>query len=570
MSIALSKSEIARFLASDTPEILCVRGSWGVGKTYAWREAISAAALRGEVALSRYAYVSLFGLENVSSVRSAIFDNTVKIENLLASDASSIFESFADLESLARKTRGLQGFLPGNWGRSGATAIVDRATFAFVRNQIVCFDDLERSSSSVSIRDVMGLASYLKEERACKVVIILNDEKLRGDDREDFSAQFEKVVDTSIVLEPTAEEVISISFRKEFEGHEYAKEVVVDLGLRNIRVISKIIRLIEKISSEVDLDEQDLRQVVATASLAGWVKYEAGGLASLDELKSFNSIILRMRSQRADADPIPEWVSRPDAIGYPHSDEVDRVIIDALDKGYLDPTLFAAAKVEREKDQGRNESNDEFSLAWKIYHESLDKSDAEIVEAIYNGMKSNYGGVSLLNFNGTVLLFRELGFDKVADQAIKEYFETRNFDKSALDDEIIMWGREEVDPAIGRHFEELKRDYVDNRNPAEVLVQIASRMSWDQEDIDLLLGLGVDGLVKVLDDVPGAELTRVLKFVTRFVRSKEERYADLSKVIESALRKIEARSSNNARKLRALGLPSAEEGKHSAEEESDA
>lgn len=558
MSIKLSKSEMARFLASDTPEILCVRGSWGVGKTYAWREAINAAALLGEVALLRYAYVSLFGLENVSSVRSAIFDNTVKIENLSASGASSIFESFADLETLARKTKGLQGFLPGNWGRSGATAIVDRATFAFVRNQIVCFDDLERSSSSVSVKDVMGLASHLKEERGCKIVIILNDEKLRGDDREDFTAQFEKVVDTSIVLEPTTEEVISIAFDKEFEGHDYAKEVVTNLGLRNIRVISKIIRIIEKISRQIDLDEQDLRQVVATAALAGWVKYEAGSLASLDQLKSFNSLILRMRSQRADAEPMPEWISMPDAIGYPHSDEVDRVIIDALDKGYLDPELFSAAKVEREKDQGSNETNDEFSLSWKIYHESLDKSDKEIVDAIYNGMRSNYAGVSLLNFNGTVLLFRELGFDKVADEATREYFDARNFDKSALDEELTLWGREEVDPAIVKHFEKLKLEYVDNRDPVEVLVEIAGRMSWDQEDIDLIVGLGRDGFVEVLDGVPGAELTRVLKFITRFVGSEEERYANLSKVVESALREIEARSSNNARKLRALGMPPAE------------
>ena len=560
MSIALSKSEMARFLATDTPEILCIRGTWGVGKTFAWREAINAAALRDKVALTRYAYVSLFGLENVSSVRSAIFDNTVKIENLHTASASNIFESFADLESLARKTKGLQGFLPGNWGRSGATAIVDRATFAFVRSQIVCFDDLERSSSSVSVKDVMGLASHLKEERGCKVVIILNDEKLTGEDKDDFTAQFEKVVDTSIVLEPTSDEVIAISFQNEFEGHEYAKEVITNLGLRNIRVISKIIRIIDKISGQVVLDEQDLRQVIATAALAGWVKYEAGELASLDELRSFNSTILRMRSQRADAAPIPEWVSRPDAIGYAHSDEVDRVIIDALDKGYLDPTLFAAAKVEREKEQGGNESNDEFSASWRIYHESLDKSDNEIVHAIYNGMRSNYGGVSLLNFNGTVLLFRELGFDEIADQAVDEYFKARTFDKSALDEELEMWGREKVDPAISRHFEKLKRDYVDLRDPTEVLVQIASRMSWDQEDIDLIERLGCEGLVKVLDAVPGPELSRVLKFLLRFIGSKEERYSELARVIESALREIESRSTNNARKLRALGLPPPAEG----------
>lgn len=36
MSVDLVEQQIRRFLASDTPEVLAIKGGWGVGKTYSW------------------------------------------------------------------------------------------------------------------------------------------------------------------------------------------------------------------------------------------------------------------------------------------------------------------------------------------------------------------------------------------------------------------------------------------------------------------------------------------------------------------------------------------------------
>ena len=36
MSIAVLEKQISRFLASETAEVMSIRGAWGVGKTYAW------------------------------------------------------------------------------------------------------------------------------------------------------------------------------------------------------------------------------------------------------------------------------------------------------------------------------------------------------------------------------------------------------------------------------------------------------------------------------------------------------------------------------------------------------
>ena len=36
MSTATIKAVVERFLKSDVPEVLVLKGAWGVGKTYAW------------------------------------------------------------------------------------------------------------------------------------------------------------------------------------------------------------------------------------------------------------------------------------------------------------------------------------------------------------------------------------------------------------------------------------------------------------------------------------------------------------------------------------------------------
>jgi tRNA A37 threonylcarbamoyladenosine biosynthesis protein TsaE len=38
--------ELERFLESKEPEVICIRGRWGVGKTHAWNEAIKAVNAR--------------------------------------------------------------------------------------------------------------------------------------------------------------------------------------------------------------------------------------------------------------------------------------------------------------------------------------------------------------------------------------------------------------------------------------------------------------------------------------------------------------------------------------------
>jgi hypothetical protein len=59
----LIENEIQRFLSTEEPEVVCISGHWGVGKTFAWNRYLKDARQKKRgIALERYSCVSLFGV----------------------------------------------------------------------------------------------------------------------------------------------------------------------------------------------------------------------------------------------------------------------------------------------------------------------------------------------------------------------------------------------------------------------------------------------------------------------------------------------------------------------------
>ena len=64
------EQHLDEFLAHPTKRVLLFKGKWGVGKTYYWTKNYLPSRLRKEGRINErlYAYVSLFGVENVADV----------------------------------------------------------------------------------------------------------------------------------------------------------------------------------------------------------------------------------------------------------------------------------------------------------------------------------------------------------------------------------------------------------------------------------------------------------------------------------------------------------------------
>jgi len=75
-STELVESEIARFLSTQEPEVLCINGAWGVGKTFMWRSLLEQAIKNKTLKIGRYAYISLFGINSLEGLKHAAFENS--------------------------------------------------------------------------------------------------------------------------------------------------------------------------------------------------------------------------------------------------------------------------------------------------------------------------------------------------------------------------------------------------------------------------------------------------------------------------------------------------------------
>ncbi|HCD5494277.1 TPA: NTPase, partial [Escherichia coli] len=106
-------------------------------------------------------------------------------------NASGLFESFS------RKAAGLLKEVPVV---KNFSTTLEAMSFLTVSKMIVVIDDLERRGKNLDVKDVLGLVSLLKEQKDCKVVLLLNNGTAS---MEDYSTYKEKVIDRDITYNPT-------------------------------------------------------------------------------------------------------------------------------------------------------------------------------------------------------------------------------------------------------------------------------------------------------------------------------------------------------------------------------
>ena len=175
------EKRILKLVDTDSPCAIALTGKWGVGKTHLWKK------IRDEnkevFAGKKYAYVSLFGLDSLESLKLAI---STEVHTEAADD--SLLN--VDVSKHLKKLFGFVG--GGNAGTSGdmrfginiGNKLVTNIIMSHLKNTLVCLDDIERKSDSLPMSEILGLVNYLKNERKCQVLMIMHDEESK--DKEYF------------------------------------------------------------------------------------------------------------------------------------------------------------------------------------------------------------------------------------------------------------------------------------------------------------------------------------------------------------------------------------------------
>jgi hypothetical protein len=488
MSIPLVKEEIGRFLQTTTPEILCIRGDWGTGKTYVWDACATLASKNKQIGLTHYAYCSLFGLNSVNDLKQSIVENTVPAKTLANPKGSTVEERLSWFYE-----RGKQGAKMGAGKLASATAeffrvksaadLVAPSLFWFVRDQVVVFDDVERKGQTLTIAEVMGLLSFLKEQRNCKAVLIMNEGQL-GKETGAFNRYVEKVIDISLVFAPSSEECAEISLNSDDPTEVALREYCTFIGLTNIRVIERIKKFARRVVPLLGgKDEHVVEQALKTLALLCWVHFVPDDAPSLtfiaDRTQRRMATIVR-KSSPAETPSEKEWHRKLDALGSNTLTEFDRSLLQGIEYGFFDESLVARLASEFASAARDNDAQAAFNNAWRLFHDSFEQNEATLVDAFATSIRGAVNFISPSNLDGSIELLRALGQDAIADALIEYYMATRKGDASFFSLRDNHPFERVRDPALAEAFKRKAASFVDALSLDEALIATVTRATAAQ------------------------------------------------------------------------------------------
>jgi hypothetical protein len=508
MSLSLLEAEIRTFLNTKSPEILCVFGKWGVGKTFAWNRYLAEAQASRSICLPRYSYVSLFGKSSIQEVREAIVENSVDSTQInLKPSLHTFAESFDEIKKTAR--------FAGSWlvkfsggikafGISGYSSDLKKFFYLALKEQIICIDDIERRNKNLAIEDVMGLTLELKEQKSCKVVLLLNREALEKESEETFRYQIEKVTDVVMEFNPTPKECAEIAVDKTTPFAQWLIEDVQKLGIVNIRVIKKIETLGRRLAHFLaGYDARILQAAIHAVTLGAYSVFQSHEAPPLKFIKGFNQIIHRMnRREKTDEETKNSLEEKFAALlgtyGWPFTDELDNAIFDAVERGYFDEQKICFLASKNARSLSETDKQNKFTLAWDLFFNSFDTNDSVVLDAIYAAFKECYVRISPLNANSTIMLFKRFDQKGRAIELLDFYVRERKEDYQfwRLDSpSISMQG---LCPELVAAFEKKYQELRPRKSLYDTLILLGSQQAWSSEDSAVLREASTDEYYNVL------------------------------------------------------------------------
>jgi hypothetical protein len=421
---------------------------------------------------------------------------------------------------------------------------------------LICIDDLERKGAGLSVKDVLGLVSLLKEQKKCQVVILLNDGE---EGLEDYEKYREKVIDTELAFEPDPEECASIAYSENTSTYFRLRELTTSLGIRNIRILKKIERLVNLSlplaeGCEPEISDQILHSIV----LFSWSYFCS---KSNDEIPPIEFIttkgyaLLGIGDEKVSKKD-KKWRTTLQAYNYRLTDELDLILADAVKTGYIIEEDFKDKASVKNQKIIASKSEGSFSNAWRLYHDTFNDNGDEVINGIYESFKENCQYITPGNLNGTVSLFRELGEEKKASEIIGIYIEKRKEETELFNmEENNVFGDIRDQEVIDR-FNEVYSQSVTTETAKQVLDRIAGKNGWDQSDEVVLAGTSADDYYNLFKTETGRHLssfvTTCLKF-GQFGNASDQQKEIANKATE-ALERIAAESEINKMRVKKFGV----------------
>lgn len=507
--------------------------------------------------MKKYSYVSLFGINSLETFKSAIFENIISTDSI---------GTVASLETLKNNysNEGLISLSKKSWSILGETSFfkgfssaINTFSFLTIKETIICIDDLERRGDSLHIKDVLGLISLLKEQRECKIVILVNDGELGIDD---YIKYREKVIDVEIEFAPTSSDSASIAFNSNWSAYEATKDCATKLNIKNIRLLKKIERLVlEAEKYWLGKEPETRQQFISSLTLFALSHYEQSNNKSappLDFILNTGYDAWGFGLDENASDEKKKWRSYLFDYGYQHTDELDLKIADAVIKGYFEEEEVKKLVENQNMQILANKSANSFSVAWNLFHNTFANNEEGLVDALLNSLIINAKNISPTNLNGTVSLFRELGRNDEATLAIESYIAARSQEVDIFNLSNSHFFGDKIDSEIIDKFNKQLLKNVKTETVKEVLLRVSEQSGWNQKDETILANANANEYYDIFTSEVGDHLHRIVRKCLEFEQhsNPDDRQRAIASNAKEALARIGNESNVNKCRVKRYGV----------------
>lgn len=504
MTLDIVEARFDSLLANKTPKVLMLTGGWGAGKTHQWKEALKRTGKTGNGI--HYAYISLFGLTSLAELRKRIAEETVAALRV-PGNTSSIGEMVQE-SGWQFKPLQLVKLLPIIPYLGKLEGLANELSFSTVRNIVVCFDDLERGGASLRLADVFGLASFLKEERHCRVVLISNQEKLRESDKADLQIYLEKVVDETVHFAPTSAEACDIALgRNSNPAGELLRQRVTELNITNIRVISRLKQMVNELEIFFEnLHENVIQDGVRTLTLFGAAHFlSSEGYPSMEYLGKLGNDWSRY-SRNANREETDEdrkltvWDDIVDRYQYGNTSVFDAEIGKSIVRGYFDKNVLIPLAGDLSKSYKVQDLREKYQEAWDRFWNSINGDSASMLEELYGVTCESIGTIGVDELQHIHQVFTEADKGEIAENILNLYIDTHPPEVLAKVEGAF---RDKYSGAFGERLRNELEKHRARVSIEEALDRIDFGRGWDPADIKIVGKAEVKEIERILRSSEG-------------------------------------------------------------------
>lgn len=479
---------IDAFLDHHEKHVLCLKGDWGVGKTYSWNNYIENKTFS---ATKDYSYVSLFGLNSISEIKRSIFFNSRKVgyTNLKdkASGPAKKIAQFAKEFPVLKKMTG--------------SAIEDAIiSFGGLNSSIICLDDIERRS--IPLLEILGLVDLLKNEYSCKVILLFNENKLDKHDIEILSSYREKVIDVEFEVEANITEVSKRFFEE--EDIDLVHEFINTSEIKNIRVLQQASWVYQYFKPFLESLHNELKNEFLKHTLTlSYIHYDSSCELSLEESQNIRFFSL-LDDKDEEKKKKRQGITK---LGY-HKKDFDTYIIEYIKKSYIDQEAFEDAITKQISNIEANEVSIKHREAWGLYNNNFITLPEDLVLGFKSFLDENCEKISINDIKSMTDFLKMLGEKENSawvDNHIRKHIDSYNIKQ--LEESLECVSDSELVTSIREKLSHLKSEV----KIREIIYRIAKNSGWNDIDMENLDSFSEDEYYDWLSQEKDTDLLSMLR-----------------------------------------------------------